>query len=307
MGLLCLLLITSCLTDTSPLLAPIPAPLPVQEEPAVEYTLRETALSSNSSSFSDASVRALLADDRLPGLTRLELSNTQLSAHGLERLLQDPRMAELKELVLNSSPVGDAGLMIIARSPLASSLDTLNVARIGATPSGVASFADSMPFNDLKLLIGHQNVGDEGAVALAQRPGLRRLDLTTAQVGTTGAVALLTQTTATSISLRDNPVNLDGLSAISPSLRSISFKMVPLTPSDLTTLAAAPAPGLRELNLEQVPIPDEPLAALRNASWLGQLEIISLSAFEAGPQERQAFLDVWGTERWISIYRRDLQ
>lgn len=96
-------------------------------------------------------------------------------------------------------------------------------------------------------------VSTEDCICTCQRSGRRRLDLTTDQLVTAGAVPLLTQTTAISISLQDNPMHFDGLDASSPSLLSITLQMVN-TPEELIILATASAPGLQARNLEQVDV-----------------------------------------------------
>ena len=191
--------------------------------------------------------------------------------------------------------------------PAAPALVELHVPNIGATPDGIAAFSAAAQLDGVALFIGHQEVGDAGGIGLARCSGIATLDLERAQVGPAGAVALLSHTTAQKLSLRDNPIHLDGLQALSPTLANVSFKMTPLTEADLVALSTAPAPGLTELSFEQVPITDGGLEAVRTAGWLGQLEALSIGAKATSADARRAFLQTWGDDRWISIHRRDLK
>ena len=298
-----LLLLTGCRSES----VPQPVVSSVEEVPVIKnYTIRDAQITARNTSFSDSDVDRLLADPGLSVVTGLDLTGARLSADALERLLADPRLAGLRRLHIGSSTVGDAGLLVIGQAPAAPGLEVLDVPRIGATPGGIATFAAQARLGGVALSIGHQEVGDIGATGLAQCAGVGRLDLESGQVGTAGAVALLSHTAATRISFRDNPIHLDNLEAISPALQNISFKMTPLTEADLHALAGAPAPGLRELNFEQVPITDSGLEAVQNAPWLAQLEALSIGAPGTSTAARRAFLEIWGSERGISIQRREL-
>ena len=297
------LLLAGCRSE----MPPSPTAPPVDEAPVMKpFSISADQITARNSSFGDADVDRLLADPALSTVRMLDLTGAHLSAVALDRLLSDPRLAELKTLYLGSSTIGDAGLLAIAQSPAAPHLETLHVPRVEATPAGIAAFAEQARFAAISLSIGHQAVGDVGAIGLAACTGITTLDLESAQVGTVGAVALLSQTSAASLSLRDNPIHLDGLQAFSPALTSISFKMTMLTEADLVRLSSAAAPALQELNFEQVPITDGGLAAIREAGWLGQLQALSIGAPATSAAARRAFLAVWGVDRWISIQRRDL-
>jgi len=302
--LLVALLALAC-HDESP---PRPAAASVEEAPVMKtYAIRDAQINARNSGFSDPDVDRLLADPELVTVKGMDLTGARLSADALGRLLADSRLAGLQRLFIGSSAIGDAGLLVIGQAPCAPALQELHVPDVGASPEGIAAFAAAAGFDGVSILIGHQTVGDAGAIGLAGGTGIAKLDLESGEVGTAGAVALLSTSTAQRLSLRDNPIHLDGLQALSPTLSSVSFKMTPLTEADLVILGAAPAPGLEELNFEQVAFTDAGLEAVRRASWLAQLEAVSIGAKKTSPEARRAFLSTWGDDRWISIYRKDLK
>ncbi|MDP2313198.1 MAG: hypothetical protein Q8P41_09860 [Pseudomonadota bacterium] len=251
----------------------------------------------------DALLLAILADPRVPDLRDVELADNAITVVGVQALLDHAKTAGLRALHLGSNPLGDAGLVALAGSSRLANVERLLLGNVGATSAGVAALAGTRNASALTMVeLGYQAVGDHGAVALVGLPAGTLL-LQKAGIGGVGARALLAGAAATSLTLDENPIGaggLVGLTALAPTLMSLSLKQTALGPADAAALAALPAPALRHLSLAYADLGDDGVHAIAGAPWLGQLKSLDLTGTRASAAAYAALRAAWGERGGLS-------
>ncbi len=131
----------------------------------------------------------------LAGPDSLTFVLSGLSDEQLEILATSPWLGDLKSLRLSETKVTDGGVDRFCRSPAWRGLEELGIDRNCLTECSVGAILAAGWFPRLKTLDLHASytIGDAGATVLASYRGqtrLRRLVLSLAGIGDTGALAL---------------------------------------------------------------------------------------------------------------------
>jgi hypothetical protein len=271
-----------------------------------EYLAGSTISVMSGDGIGEPTLLRLLDHPDIRPIQAITIRDQQITARGVQAIMTASATSGLDSLHLSGNPLGDDGLRALAESPRLAQIQTLQLQRVGATPAGIAALAASPHLKAKNLALGWQSVGDAGAKALVAATQVAHLRLESAEVGTEGAVALIEGGRFESLSLIKNPVHLEGLSAVSAHLQSLSLIECPLSAQDIEQLSSAEAPSLTSLSLKWSRIEDAGLSAIMGASWFGQLKSLDLSASKASAQSRRAFVAAYGEGRFLSIYRKDL-
>ena len=129
-------------------------------------------------------------------LSHLSMNGVDITDEGADTLVRSPSLEELLTLQLSGNKqLGANGLRSLLSSPVLKSLQLLSVASCKLTADDFKPLADSNGLPQLyELDMRNNDMGDTGAVSLAQWPGLssvRVLRLNSCSLGHTGAKALL--------------------------------------------------------------------------------------------------------------------
>jgi hypothetical protein len=290
----------------------VPAPPPVEtvnDSSAAqfdEFLSGQTLSVMSTEGIGEPTLLRLLAHPDIRPIREITIRDQQLTAQSVQAIMGADSTAGIHTLHLSGNPLGDAGLQALARSPRLAQIETLHLQKVGAGPVGIAALAASPYLKAKNLALGWQSVGDQGAKALVAATQVAHLRLESAEVGTEGAVALIEGGRFESLSLIKNPVHLEGLTAVSSHLQSLSLIECPLSAQDIELLASAEAPSLTSLSLKWSRMEDAGLSAIMGASWFGQLQSLDLSASKASAQSRRALIAAYGEGGFLSIYRKDL-
>jgi Leucine-rich repeat (LRR) protein len=155
-----------------------------------------TTLLLHQTSMGDGGAAVLATARHLARLEELYLSGNGLSDRGVDSLARSPRFPSLQLLDLRDNRVGSAGLRSLAVSPHLGNLTSLFLVNNAIDATGVASLASArvVRLSHLTTLwLGHNPIGDEGALSLAEDPAranLRNLDLQSCRLRDTGGRAL---------------------------------------------------------------------------------------------------------------------
>jgi uncharacterized protein (TIGR02996 family) len=205
---------------------------------------------------------ALLGRSELLGrLTSLSLDSTNIDSWGLQALVGHGRVSRLRHLDLSYDQLDDpAALDALGSAPL-DSLRSLELLSAGVSVAGLRVLAASPRLAGLRsLTLSGQELGDDGARALAQSPylNLTHLALEGAGIGPDGAAAL----------------------AASPRLsrlRVLNLDRNPLGPEGARALASSPYLGnLYHLSLGTTDLGDDGVRALATPVNLGNLRHLNL-------------------------------
>ncbi len=193
----------------------------------------------------DASA-AYLASAPFTGLSALDVAGCGLGADGLRLIVNSPHLKQLLSLSAFRNSFGCAGVVALCASPLANTLNVLDLQNTGIANRGVRALARSPllarlhgpglnlsmnPIGDAgakalaacehlerfsELVMRDCLVSDAGAAALARSPhaaGLAYLDLWKNRIGDAGAKALAASASLEDVrelSLRDNAIGERG-------------------------------------------------------------------------------------------------
>ncbi len=252
----------------------------------------------------DDVLEAILADPRVPALKDLSLGRNRLTAAAVRTIAASPKSAHLRLLALDINPVGDQGLVVLSKWFGLTTLEDLMVAHTGATSVGIRALASSPHLTSLKrATFGFQNVGDDGAIALAALPVREWMHVDSGQIGPAGARALLSAGHSTSLSLNNNPIGAGGLAtlpAISPTLAGLAMQQTGLGAADAMALAALAAPALRSLDLEYNDLGDAGVRALVGAPWFAQLDALDVAYTRASEATYDALRAAWGAKNGLT-------
>jgi uncharacterized protein (TIGR02996 family) len=232
----------------------------------------DTYAENSGTDVGDAACHELAGSGALARLKRLSLRDHRVGPGGLQVLLDSPRLMGLEELDLAGNRrlpplleilVAGEGLSRLRALDLADSSPEFHL-RDGSQPDGQTW---GRLANLVRLgLRGAEDLGDEGAAALAGTPALgnlRSLDLAGCGLGSEGALALLR----------------------SPSLGRLTTLRLDGNPFDvgvLRTLAGAPVcPRLRRLTLPRFAGPDEPFTRIGEViDFLARAPLVNLVSLE---------------------------
>ncbi len=181
-----------------------------------------------------------------PGrLGRLELVDVGLTDDGAEALARLPQLAGVTHLDLRANQLGPKGIAAICRSPYLAGVTTLAIGGRSYNPyyddkhvqaigdDGLAAIVGARAFADVRELeVANAGVSPAGVVVLAGSPlagRLRRLDLSTNELGIKGAEALAV--------------------ARWPVLRELRLRRCALDDAAIEALARADIRRLRDLDL----------------------------------------------------------
>ncbi len=250
----------------------------------------------------DATLAVMLADVRVTALFEVDLTNQKLGPASARLLAESPKTAGLQVLVLGQNAIADDGAEAIAGRAW-SGLGQLGLAWTQLGPRGLAALARSPGLSHLHTLeIGYQPLGDAAVAQLTALPALTSLSVSRTALAGPGARALL-EVAVGWLDLSDNPLPegaLAGLGALSPRLRSVSFKQSGLGASDAAVLAGLPAPALRSVDLSMTKLDDAGLAALARAPWLAQLEALNVSYAGGSGAGLATLREAWGARPGLS-------
>lgn len=145
-------------------------------------------------SIGEEGIRALSGSPMLENLRRFLVWGNQIGSTGLMHLVRTPYLKQIEELYLNENNLGLRGARALAGWPSLANLRTLSIwgNRLGRR-GGALLCAAPMPGLRM-LLIANNAMGDEGVVALANNPTLRKLeqlDLASNRITDEGVRALL--------------------------------------------------------------------------------------------------------------------
>jgi len=230
---------------------------------------------------------------RLPSLSRLDLSLTRITDHGLQQLKNAPHITDLSlryaELITDAGLVAVKGWKHLQRLNLrgtkvtdstlqhlsgAASLEALDIGFVQVTDVGLDALT-SLP-NLKELAIGGNKLTDVGLQPLRQMPGLIDLDLSGAQRTDSGLWSIsLTEpgldTVATLKNLRHLRLNGTGVGARGLEKLTSLVHLERLDLQGCTRIGddAAPVlaafPALRLVDLTGTAVTEKGIAALRRA------------------------------------------
>jgi uncharacterized protein (TIGR02996 family) len=146
--------------------------------------LRELRLQNN---FLGPDAGAVIAGSGWLRLCSLDLGDTRLDAAAVASLAASAVLAPLSELRLCYNNLGLAGLEALLASPDLRNLEKLDLADVGLDAEAARRLAQRWPFERMRdLRLDSNQIGDEGAAALARCPGLASLSkLSACEVGIT--------------------------------------------------------------------------------------------------------------------------
>jgi uncharacterized protein (TIGR02996 family) len=203
---------------------------------------------------------AALAGSRgLSGLIHLDLSGKGITDAGAVALAASPYLSRLATLHLGGNQIGAPGVAALIGSQHLAELRRLNLSanRFGPTQGAVAEAglaAYALPPPKARPVVLHllnNQIDDDGAVRLAEWPGLGRLvalDLGLNKITHVGVDALAASPYLAGLSrltLNDNPVELAGLwsLAASPHLARLTLLGMSKSGHSSTTRTPPPAPA----------------------------------------------------------------
>ena len=291
--------------------SPSSPPLPLEDVSAVpaadpyrDYLTPDGLTVAFRPGIGEQTLLELLADERLQPLKSVTIRGQQLTAASVRAIMTSPLTEELSSLFLPESTIGDDGLVVLAARPGWPESST-STDQGGATAAGVEVLASSPYLQPKDLSLGGQNVGDAGAVALAEARQIKALHLETAGIGEEGLTALLEKTSAEVLVLSENPGGLRDFLAMSSTIRGLTIADCGLATEDLAVLFRARAENLETLSLKLTPLTDADLAAILQAPWFTQLKQLELDAQRTSSAARRAVISAFEGD-FLSIYRADL-
>jgi hypothetical protein len=98
-----------------------------------------------------------------------------IDSAGMAALAESPHLGALRGLGLYRNNLGDAGAEALAQARWLPGVLVLELGENGLSPCGAMALARAPSFRPLRLLLGVNPIGDEGAYALASSPILSRL------------------------------------------------------------------------------------------------------------------------------------
>jgi uncharacterized protein (TIGR02996 family) len=242
-----------------------------------------------------AGVRALLFSPHLAGLLELDLCTAHLD--DLDEVLSLGTPPPLRKLWAYNSGVNAAGAQALAASPLAQTLEFLDLG-ISKLGEGAAALAAMQRLR--VLILRNAELRDPAAAALLASPalaGVQELDLSNSPLGPESAAALAGSPHARSLrtlKLSHTRIGGEGFallvgSPVLSSVRVLVLDHVPLSVGGLEALARSPhAAGLVELEMGLCGITDDALAALASSRCLTNLRDLHLYGNQIGPNGAQA-------------------
>jgi hypothetical protein len=286
-----------------------PAATAEQLLPEIVKGIGDGSLVLASSNVDDDALADILADERVPALRSVTLTDNRVGPGGAAALAGSGKVSELTWLNLAQNRIGDAGFEALAGAEALSSLEKLFLAGNGATAVGAKALAASPHLAGVSYLsVGDQPLGDEGAQALLAMKALKRLELPGAGIGGAGARALIAGTAASALSLEGNPVGpggLVGLEGFAPGLTYLSLKGTGLGLEDLAALGALESAGdLKELVLEDIPFGDAGVAAVGQWPWIKSLDKLYIEGSGCGKEARAQMRKDWGVRGGLKIEPR---
>jgi len=197
-----------------------------------------------------------IAEAELPSLKSLWLIGSQVGADGLAAVVNSPSLQHLSEMSVGGRTVGsrEAAAIASAKVPRLKHLD-FELAEIGN--QGAVAIAQSPGMANLEeLRLVDNNIGPEGAEAVAASPHLRKLrelDLGTSRIGDRGEIALANSPvieTLESLDLGWARIKAEGVKALAKSPRLANVKFLDLAENNFGpdgAKALAESPYLKNL------------------------------------------------------------
>lgn len=253
-----------------------------------------TSLSLGENPITSRGAHALAASPHLGRLTTLDLHGTEIGAEGLVALLTSPCLRALCTLrfqVMDTSvPVGAEGTRRLLASAHAPPLEHLDASRWSLGDEGAAALAQWPGLSALRtLLLSHNAIGDVGLAALAASPSLRALrtlDLSNNVIGDVGLNALARATGLTcleNLKLRENTIGAEGALALAASSTLSAVVSLDLSRNRLgargasALAASAHMDRLEELDLGCNSLGDEGALALAQTARASALRSLFLN------------------------------
>lgn len=233
----------------------------------------------------DAGAVALAEAPTLRVLRRLALPGSRLTGDGLRALPRGGSLPALSELVLDGGELGEGAAHGFLGSP--KRLEAASLRQMELDAELLAGLLESPALDGvLDLRLAANELGDEGARALAACPRLRelrRLDVSDCQIGPAGARALAASPhlgRLRRLHLSDDPIGDDGMAVLVerlPELRALRADRCQIGDHGIARLARSARAGrLCELSLTGNALGDAALGALA-AKPTSRLRILRLS------------------------------
>lgn len=150
--------------------------------------------------LTDAGIEALSRSSNFPELTSLSLNdNDEITCGGLRMIAESPFFAGLTTLDVSGNDIGERGIGAVIASPAMARLCSFRINNNRIGNGGLATLTKSvlltrMLKTDPKLAVRDNNIGADGATALATCPALAEcttLDLTNNDLRDAGVATLL--------------------------------------------------------------------------------------------------------------------
>lgn len=206
-------------------------------------------------------------------------------AKALGPVLGEAPLPRLRSLVLRSSEMGDKAAWTLVRRDGLAGLETLDIGEAKLGADGGRAIAQS-GLKLRRLLLYKNEIGAEGAKALAESPslaGLRELDLGNNKIGKEGAAAIAASPHLQGLEvlgLARCSIGKEGAASIAaafPRLRSLDLIGNGIGPEGVRAIALGKGLGsLRELILQQTRAGDEGVAHLLASPLAARLTSLNL-------------------------------
>ena len=205
------------------------------------------------------SLQSLLQSEHCQSLRVLRLDRCNLLDHSIQFLANTPTLRSLRTLSLAGNSVGSSSVLFLARSAHLTELRELRLSENHLGVEGAIALCSQPTFRLTTLDLGSNDIGNDGAAALARCPqlaDLRRLDLPTNAVGNLGLEALIRSPYVLNLeqlNLYHNHVSSRGVQLLSDSAFAAKLSFLDLRSNEIdkTTLATVrnrlESPRLREL------------------------------------------------------------
>jgi uncharacterized protein (TIGR02996 family) len=252
----------------------------------------------------DQGAEVLFNSPHLAGLTSLDLNSTDITAASMKALAESPYLKRLKALALSSNVIYDTGIAQLAEARGWDALREFKGYSMGLSEEAAAYFADAPIFSRLETLEISENwLGDQGAARLVKGKSAtwRHLDLGHNQLTDTGAEALARSPRLARLEklvLRDNAIGVRGVRALANSrhlahLRELELPYCgPFGDEGAMALAGSPyLRGLVALEVSKAGIGPEGIEALVHSPVLAGVRRLYIDNNPIGPRGARAIAE----------------